>query len=270
MINDLDSELREADTEGPGSGVSITAWGAGTNRDQMEADRELYRRLRAAEFTGWLRKHLEQDLWQYGWRVLRAWMRDGSVMNRCAEKGIRMSSRSEEEQILMRSDDVRDEIAFEAVKPAVEYFINDVLAEGKWDPRRGATLRTYFMGTCLHYFRDAFKTWARSHRRRLKEVSGSLDLVDRPSREVHPEELAALRDTVRRVLSGASWEVRAICALIYESGLTQKEIGEKLGMTSRVVEVHLRKLRKQAKLRVRLGHVSVPYYPKTVARASLR
>jgi len=52
-----------------------------------------------------------------------------------------------------------------ATARGLRYFIGEVLKPGKWDYRRGATLKTYFIGACLLQFANVFHLWATGQRR---------------------------------------------------------------------------------------------------------
>jgi hypothetical protein len=57
------------------------------------------------------------------------------------------------------TDDEVAELANETVAKALAHFRRDVLMKGKWDHRRGATLRTYFIGQCLIRFPNIYRRW---------------------------------------------------------------------------------------------------------------
>lgn len=220
---------------------------AGTNPDRMAQDQELYAQLQVDGFKGPRFQKLTDDLWLYGWKVMRRWMKDGTIVERCGENKIYIPARYTEVETMMRMADLREELAVECVAPAVKHFTERILPGGHWDPEKGAAMRTYFLRSCIYFFRDVFKRWSSRHRRRLVLHSEtSLLYVDRPSTAPRAEEQMVLRETARRILQGASWEAKAICSLIYEAGIPHTEIGQQLGMTSRSVEGHMRRLRAHA------------------------
>ncbi|MFE2318411.1 hypothetical protein ACFXC8_35815 [Streptomyces sp. NPDC059441] len=109
-------------------------------------------------------------------------------------------------------------------------------------------MRTYFVKTCLYAFRDVFKKWFFSYRRRLFEAADAIaaepyEGIFGPVYVRSSDDTFVLQDTIQRILEGAGPEVRAICGLIWESKVTQKAIGAELGMTSRMVEGHMARLR---------------------------
>jgi hypothetical protein len=236
------------------------------NLEQHAADCALYERLRLRDFDPdhWEMKHLRDDLWVYGWRCLRAWMRDGTIIEKCGERGVPLGARYFEVEVLQRRGDIRDEIAHTSVESAVQRFTEEFLPGGKWEPEGGATMRTYFVKTCLYAFRDVFKNWFFSYRRRLFAAADVIaaepyEGIFGPVYVRSPDDAFVLQDTIQRILEGAGPEVRAICGLIWESKVTQKAIGAELGMTSRMVEGYMARLRARAKVMASRGEIEALY-----------
>jgi DNA-directed RNA polymerase specialized sigma24 family protein len=240
------------------------------NLEQLEADRALYERLQAAEFVGRETDKLREDLWVYGWKVLRAWMRDGTIQEKCGERDIVIPIGWHETEVLRRRGDIRDEIAHDAVQAAVVTFVDEYLPAGRWDPHKGAGMRTYFTVTCLLAFRDRAKKWARKYRKELLHSGHLATDSHLAGRGLPPDEQAIYRFTIQRILATASLEARAICGLIYEHQISQKEIADHLGMTSRAVEGHMRRLRLQAKALTTRGEIEALYGRLSTASAGAR
>ncbi|MDC2951066.1 hypothetical protein [Streptomyces heilongjiangensis] len=236
----------------------------------MAADRALYERLQHDEFVGRAMEQLREELWVYGWKVLRAWMRDGTLVEKCGERHIPVPARWHEIETLKQRGDIRDEIAHDAVQGAVAVFTEEYLPAGQWDPDKGATMRTYFTVTCMFAFRDAFKKWASAYRRHLALTASTVLDGELVGRNLPPDEAAIYRWTVQRILQDATWEARAICSLIYQQKMTQKEIGDELGMTSRAVEGHMRRLRTHAKLLTARGEIDALYGRIAATKAGAR
>ncbi|MFC9165854.1 hypothetical protein ACFTZ8_34270 [Streptomyces fungicidicus] len=270
-------EDRVVVTDGAGSAADGQRTGAEDqkrgNPERLAADRALYERLRQRDFTGWEVKWLRDDLWVYGWRILRAWMKDGTIIAKCGERGILVPARWPEVETLTRRGDLRDEVAHKAVESAVEIFMEEYLPKGRWDPDKGATMRTYFARTCMYAFRDAYKNWAFGYRRNLFAAVAPLrdaNLYAPGASYEGFEDTTAFQEAVQRILENAGPEVRAICGYIWETKTSQKEIGAELGMTVRMVEGHMRRLRGRAKLLVARGEIEVPYSRARMAKAGAR
>ncbi|MEV7174058.1 hypothetical protein AB0O18_30710 [Streptomyces sp. NPDC093224] len=229
------------------------------NPEKLAADRALYARLRQRDFTGWEMDLLREDLWLYGWKCLSAWTKDGTIIEKCGERDIVVPNRWFEVETLRRRSDLRDEVVHTAVESAVRTFTEGYLRSGRWNPNRGATMRTFFLGTCMYAFRDAFRHWSGSYRRNLFSAAHPLVQAELYSLNGHGfgayEDTTVFQETIRRIMENAGPEVRAICGCIWETKMTHKEIGDELGISSRAVEGHMRRLRARAKLMVAKGEI---------------
>lgn len=239
------------------------------NPGALEEDRARYERLRLCNFQGPEMDLLREDLWSYGWRNLRAWMRDGTIFEKCRALDAFVSARWTERETLARRADDRDEIAHISTERAVRWFSEKLLPEGAWDPAKGATMRTYFTGTCVFTFRDAFNGWSRTYRQNLLFTSDRLLVyASRTSPNLSYEDSVAFREAIQRILAGATPEVRAICGCLWEAKMSQKEIGNELGMTSRAVEGHMRRLRTRARRLVAKDEIDALYVRVSAAKTA--
>jgi RNA polymerase sigma factor (sigma-70 family) len=222
----------------------------------LRSEQELLERLRAADFDGPLARHLEADLWRYGWNCLRKWMKDGTIVARCHTRDVRLKYFDQEVTELQRSAELREELAAAALAEAVMYFMDYSLKRGYWKPHKGASMRTYFINDCLYKFRDAFNAWARPRRRQMEALADTI--LDLGRAQANFEEQAELRDAVRRVLQRSPAEAAAIVALLYCGPCTQKEIGAQLNLSVRSVEGYLRRMRSLGREMQRRGDIELP------------
>ena len=211
-------------------------------------DREQYADLSAAEFRGAVMDNFASDLWQYGLRVINSWLRDGSIPRRAQRHGVKIRPSWVELEMWERSAAAREELAVTTVREAAVWFTKTALPNGMWDPGKGASLRTYFIGACLIQFRTTYRSWSGERRQRVLEYSDGLAVhADRPAPGTDPALVMEQRETIAAILAKATPEARAICALIYATDATYTSIGEKLGMSARAVEGQMHRLRRQAK-----------------------
>jgi hypothetical protein len=155
--------------------------------------------------------------------------------------------------------DVRKELAAITVAAALPRFRDKALIGGAWDPSKGASITTYFMGACVF----AFPNELRRHRIQLRRWS----LADNEHRSLErqvlhdldrgpvtdPGVITAGNQRVRAVLDRATPREQAIIAATLQ-GYTQPEIVEMLSETSvRAVEGVMHRWRAPEAERIRRG-----------------
>jgi hypothetical protein len=104
-----------------------------------------------AQYEGHEWRRFREALAQYGVAVLKKWILSGQIFKECATKGfgaIRRRRRNDEDEALG--------IAGETVARAMVFFRERVLVRGVWDPSRGASVRTYFVGACVLHFPNVY------------------------------------------------------------------------------------------------------------------
>ncbi|WP_433223409.1 hypothetical protein [Microtetraspora malaysiensis] len=202
-------------------------------------------------------RQFEESLWRYAVPVLRGMIRTGKIKSLCFEKDIILDMSEDEQRALRLSPEDRDQLVVDSIIWAIEFFRAKVLKPGKWHPDRGASVHTYFIGSCAYGFQASFRKWSGQRSARLSRYGYLLSrdeawfrLVD----TIDPAVVAANGDTLRRIFREAQPEARMICGLIME-GLTQQEIGDRLGMTVRAVEGHMRRLRVTVRRMARRGKI---------------
>jgi RNA polymerase sigma factor (sigma-70 family) len=239
---------------------------------QRAADGELFEQLQADGFEGLRFDMLRDRFWLYGWKVLRAWMRDGTIIERCRERRIYFPAPYTEVEEMMRRDDVRQEIAIDCLSRAVPRFMSDCL-QG-WKPDGGRSLNTFFLHLALHVYRDAYRRWAGGHRQRMRELLGpdKVPVYDPMSEEWEyepvpgPEHQTVLQETLDIILEGSSMEERAVCTAMLTTGATQEEIAQQLGTTRKSVERRLSKVRQRARKLAASGVIMTPSVSSAVTR----
>ena len=91
------------------------------------------------------------------------WTRTGEIARKCLDRGRPLPGADRVMAAWSRDD--RLEIAVEATARALRYFVEDVLKAGRWNYRRGATLRTFFVGACLLQFPNVYEVWVNEQKR---------------------------------------------------------------------------------------------------------
>jgi len=197
--------------------------------DRLAADERLCNVLAAADFAGpgWVR--FSDALARYGLQVLRAWIATGTIFARCREKGYPTQRRA---RIL--EPDVVD-LANMTVAEAIAAFRDSVLPKGQWDPRRGASLRTYFIGQCLMRFPRVYARWLRENPpiQLVPDVSDEA-AAGPDSDPAHVAEVRTLLEEAIGADPGRKMLIRVLA--LSTAGYTQNEIATRLQMSVGAVE----------------------------------
>lgn len=210
---------------------------------------ELVSELIVAGYRGPSWDRFANALARYGYQVIWSWVRTGLIFQRCREKGLGRylyNGRPE-----LKPEDV-DEIAQDTVVGALRSFRDRVLIPGKWDPSKGATLKTFFIGACLIEFLGVYRVAATTIARRRHHEVLARDLVEKVhlhARAVDPAAELILREDIRAASARVrSPRTRIILQLIAE-GYTQPEIAEMLDVTLKAVESSLARYRRELRER---------------------
>ena len=130
------------------------------NARRRLADLVLVEELAAAGFCGVAFDMFIIELAAYGIAALMAWMRTGQIAMQCATKGRPLEGGLPERW----SREDRLEIAVETTARALKHFTGEVLKPRRWNPARGASLKTYFVGSCVLQFPNVYNVWRTEQR----------------------------------------------------------------------------------------------------------
>jgi hypothetical protein len=203
------------------------------NLDRLAGDAVLVTALREAGFAGPDFDYVQDELIRYGLAVLAGWMRRGSIASMCAQKRLRGVPPEVDRQF---DYDTALELAGESVARAVDPFREKVLLPGMWDPRRGAALKTFFVGQCLIQFVDVAKTWVRHE---LPVFERDVELQPEQDRTEHARAVEddVIRDRMAHSALAAVARPEARRALVMQAmGYTVPDIARDLEMTVKAVE----------------------------------
>lgn len=201
--------------------------------DRLAADNELVQTLAFGNFEGREWAYFANELAKYGMAVIGGWMRRGMIHSRCQNRGYGGLPELGRDF----TDDEIEELTGETVAKALHHFRVDVLMKQKWDYRKGATLRTYFVGQCLIRFANIYRRWHGGETRNRYDLTGDtatladfspctpaadLQAIDR---KIIVEALAAVKDPrVKRAM------------LRRAQGRTHAEIALELDVSEKAVE----------------------------------
>lgn len=222
-------------------------------------------------FGGPAWKSLAADLASYAWPRLHAKLTDGTIGR--VETGVgHPALRPDVADLLRVSVSLRDELIVGTLHRATEKF-KEHLDKGRWEPRRGKSLTSYFFGTAAGAFWDEYKIWLRQYDDRRDVIDFAalegFEHLARNHAHARTSDTAHLLDQRRalsRILAGASSEQRTIAGYLYE-GDTQAVIASELGMTQGAVTFRMRKLRGRANALVKAGLIDPLILPGRQGRA---
>jgi DNA-directed RNA polymerase specialized sigma24 family protein len=209
----------------------------GESEEVLRADEQLHDRLRAVVCAGPLWNQVAVELVRYGWSVMSAWLNTGIIANKCWEKG-RPVELPHDWTIQDREDLVSD-----AVAEGLEMFRQAVLTD-RWKPEKGASLRTYFLGSCVLAFPNVLRRW-NSDRRRYSRAG--VRWAREPTEHgfgVEPVELLVAVHALKSLIGDENQRDQAIRFLCFH-GYTPMEIAEILGMKPGAVNTALYRMRRR-------------------------
>ena len=230
-------------------GPSVTDDWAGTPEEQAQAaridrlagDRELVDLLRRQGFAGPDFQRAAEELVRYGVAVMTSWLLNGTIFERCARKG-----RPVERPPAGALDRVEAEsMAGEVVAVSLAHFRDDVLVPGQWDPARGASLTTFFVGQCVLRFPNIYRAWLVQLPSYRLDEEAVLD-VNRTTTQAVDDDVIRDRMSVDALRMVRSDEARKALVLV-ACGYSHPEIAAALGKTDKAVERMIAYARKQVR-----------------------
>lgn len=211
--------------------------------DRLVGDAELNSHLRAAGFAGREYEYFQTELARYGVAVLTKWLRTGELAAKCAEKGIKGVPQLQPG--LFDDRDQAQELAGEIVAVALRHFRSDVLLRDRWDPARGASLKSYFIGQCLLRAGNVTRRWIRHdapQTRTVEMTEATVDVIG----EFEDDVIRAI--AAQQILRGSTQRTRQVLTMVMLN-YRQSEIAAQLGMTPKTVERILAHQRDRARKR---------------------
>lgn len=207
---------------------------------EMEADQELLARIMYAGYRGPDWERVAERLVAYGVAVLAAWIWRGQIYERCRARGYRLMP-------LSFSKQEAADLAADTVTIALGKFIEQVLIPNRWDPRRGASLKTFFVGQCLIRYPNEHRR-AMAERRRAAAFRPAQDgpplsdVADPGGSSTEGQALARL--AIDRALDGADPRTRLVVELRAQ-GWRWDEIAEVTGLNVAAAKSRLHRLQKE-------------------------
>jgi hypothetical protein len=225
---------------------------------QRLADQEIILKLELASFDRgseeW--RELVGALTEYGYSVLTAWAGAGMLRpmaSRHGKRGVHGVTKLPED-LHLRDDDAH-ELVVELLLTSVESFRTKTLMNRdhakRWDPTRGASITTYFIGRCLMELPDVYVRWARGEGRIVDEIARFEGLGDDGRFAVDPERWAIDTVELGSFFANEAAEIEVMFRL-QADGYKVNEIAELLTaggieMTEAMVRTRLHRARPKKK-----------------------
>lgn len=210
--------------------------------ERLLADAELVEQLRASNYSGREWDYVATELIKYGRRILIGWMCTGKIwteLRRQRQVG-GFDSPPSWEWIY----ETWQTLADDTLVVAVPKFRDTVLRPGRWDPKRRASLTTFFIGQCLIRFPNVYRSWCAEARARQPERPSSNDddwhyTVAGAGQPGFEHEVVVADELARELpeLDGRTHRALALLAV----GFDQSEVAEHLGVTRKTVEMIVRR-----------------------------
>ncbi len=183
---------------------------------RLEADGHLVTALALYGFAGLPWRRFSNALASYGIQVMRSWIVSKEIFAQCKRKGYGLP-------VWTVSREEAFELANETTGAGVAAFRSDVLIPGVWQPSRGASLKTFFIGQCVLQFPNVYRRW-QSERKRFPEYE---------PQQLPTSALAVLE--VNRI-EALPRDSELGMRLLKAKGFTAHEIAAATGVSKRVVE----------------------------------
>lgn len=201
--------------------------------DRLLADAELVTTLQLHRFDGPKWERFATELARYGIAVLRSWMRSGLIFTRLKTRGVGVPALPPSNW----TNEEIDDIANLTVAVALGKFRETVLIPGRWDPNRGASLRTFFVGQCLIRWPNVYREW-RTEATNWASQHGPAqeEEWEHTAGHHHVEREVVATDAARRILDRMPDDRTRRAVVLRSEGATHQDIAEDLGCTVKAVE----------------------------------
>lgn len=211
--------------------------------DRLLGDADLLYRLQLSGYAPEEWRRPSEEFARYGFDVITGWLFTGRIWHEVYKKTGRHPRRPADpfDEHTVRT------LASDTVVAALHVFLEQVLKKNKWNPERGASLKTYFVGQCCFQFSNVLRSHYRKERRNREDPHAD------PTQKLHeviPGPDATLLENERLVelLSVISSDKAREAFALQHDGYSEQEIAELLNAPdAKAIENMLGYQRRKAK-----------------------
>lgn len=188
------------------------------HEQRLQFDSETVLQLQLSGWSDEAWEPVAEALAEYGFGVFVGWLITGKVFAEVKKVGqpVTVCPRS------WLDDDEVQEMAGETVALALNKF-KKVLQAGTWNPARGASLATFFVGQCKYQFCNVYRAWF-TREQRLREVPVVFD-TEQVNRSDPAAGTVGMGDAAT-ILDKMPPLVARVFKLKYLDGYTYKQIAQ--------------------------------------------
>lgn len=195
---------------------------------RLAEEKELFDELAKDNFEGPGWERLAEVLARYGRAVIFAWLVTGEMFTKATQRGRGVGPKPAN---FCRDD--CEELAQEILIFGIRHFRRYCLKERQWNPAKGASMNTYFVGGCIGEFSNAYDSWLRHRGGDVPTPADPQILAEYGDRnELDPADEIVYAEAIISVFESLTGEEQEIISL-YRSGYSHEEIADILGLTSR-------------------------------------
>ncbi|UMP07239.1 RNA polymerase sigma factor [Amycolatopsis sp. EV170708-02-1] len=203
---------------------------AAESETRRKHDLDLRNALAQEDFSGVGWDRFANELARYGIAVLVVWMRTGRIFVECARRfGGKGKKFSLPPSPLNWTDEERADLATVVVTKAITTFKQKALRGGGWTYSGGASLTTYFVGTCTYEFPNFYTQWINQRAAAAERSLAERVVATTTPRLADPATKTLQEDQIRRAMALLPDERTRIVVQLKADGYTHAEIAEALG-----------------------------------------
>lgn len=187
---------------------------------------------------------LNETLGEYGHSVITSWIQNRSIFSRVKGlTGVTLPCFPE-----LTESGAASELAGVTVTVSLVSFRRMLENGTGWQPCKGASLRTYFIGQCLMCFPNEYRRWTRENRagRISVDYSQSVEQVEIADHTLEPCRIVLARAAVTQLLDQVPERVQ-LALICTAAGYSQREISAMIKTTPKGVEMLLHRFRAQCR-----------------------